>query len=289
MIEKNPAMTEFPKYLLTNLFNIFPYFCFICWVLLVLNEILYIRNSFLFAKPCVLIKNSHGKKEKKEMKKKKHEEKNIEGVSILKPLKGRTELLEKNLESFFEISYPKFEILFAVAEKNDACLELIEKLMKKYPQVDAKLLVGNDEFGVNPKLNNLIKCYEKEMMKTITLDDSIGVVHQTPVLVNPIGLGGILEWIYFSTQHARIYFLASTIGTTCVNGMSNLFRKSALDRIGGLRKFVDYIAEDYFISISLVQNGYKSVLSRYCCSQNIGNRSFQSFYSRQLRWLRLRK
>ncbi|MCS6954509.1 MAG: ceramide glucosyltransferase, partial [Bryobacteraceae bacterium] len=40
-------------------------------------------------------------------------------ISILKPLAGAEDELERNLRSFFEQEYPAFEILFAVRSAND--------------------------------------------------------------------------------------------------------------------------------------------------------------------------
>ena len=70
------------------------------------------------------------------------------GVSILKPLKfspsaaGDLRPLKENLESFFQIDYPKFEILFCVRDYDDASIKIIENLMSEYPKVNAHLLKG---------------------------------------------------------------------------------------------------------------------------------------------------
>lgn len=70
------------------------------------------------------------------------------GVTILKPLKfaanssGDFLALKSNLESFFQIEYPKFEVFFCVRECDDAAVEIVEKLIKDYPKVNAKLYIG---------------------------------------------------------------------------------------------------------------------------------------------------
>src|SRR5450432_2098246 len=45
-------------------------------------------------------------------------------VSILKPLHGLEPELEKNLDSFFRLDYPVFEILLAVDTSDDAALPI---------------------------------------------------------------------------------------------------------------------------------------------------------------------
>jgi len=64
-----------------------------------------------------------------------------EGVTILKPLKGVDELLRDNLESFFNLDYPKYEILFSIAHEKDPSRVVVEELINKYPNVDAKLII----------------------------------------------------------------------------------------------------------------------------------------------------
>lgn len=36
----------------------------------------------------------------------------------------------------------QFEILFCVQDKNDPAITVVDKLMEKYPNVDARLFVG---------------------------------------------------------------------------------------------------------------------------------------------------
>jgi ceramide glucosyltransferase len=77
-------------------------------------------------------------------------------VSILKPLKGVDEGLFENLESFFKLNYPSYEILFSVTEKTEPAISVVQKLLSKYPSADAKLVCEPQNTGPNPKINNLM-------------------------------------------------------------------------------------------------------------------------------------
>lgn len=66
----------------------------------------------------------------------------VEGVSIIRPLKGLDANLFENLESTFTQEYPKFEILLSVAHPSDQAANVVRDLMAKYPNVDAKLVIG---------------------------------------------------------------------------------------------------------------------------------------------------
>ncbi|KAJ3297122.1 hypothetical protein HDU79_004729 [Rhizoclosmatium sp. JEL0117] len=64
------------------------------------------------------------------------------GVSILRPLKGVDTNLIDNLKSAILLEYPNFEIIFSIADADDAAIQVVKDLMKEFPDVDMKLIVG---------------------------------------------------------------------------------------------------------------------------------------------------
>jgi len=64
------------------------------------------------------------------------------GVSILRPLKGLDTNLYENLESTFTQEYPNFEMIFSVADKDDQALPIVRDLMLKYPNINARMIIG---------------------------------------------------------------------------------------------------------------------------------------------------
>jgi len=50
--------------------------------------------------------------------------------------------LSDNLESFFTLVYSKYEIIFCVRDYDDSAVPIVEKLIKKYPNIPCKLLIG---------------------------------------------------------------------------------------------------------------------------------------------------
>ncbi|CAG8768795.1 728_t:CDS:2, partial [Acaulospora colombiana] len=83
----------------------------------------------------------------------------VEGVSILRPLKGLDPNMYESLETSFTQLYPKFEIIFAVADPDDPSLKIARELIEKYPDVDARITIGEQIVGVNPKINNLMEAF----------------------------------------------------------------------------------------------------------------------------------
>ncbi|GAA6016640.1 hypothetical protein JCM11491_006028 [Sporobolomyces phaffii] len=181
------------------------------------------------------------------------------GVSILRPLRGLDTNLYENLEASFLQDYPKFEIIFSVAEPDDAAIPIVEELARLYPHVEAKLLIGQEIVGVNPKINNLIRPYRQAkydllwvldsnvLTHTSTLSRSvplftptdaapgskpIGLVHHLPFAVYPDTLlGSRVEQVYMCSTHSKMYLAINHVQVaSCVTGKSCLYKKSDLAR-----------------------------------------------------------
>lgn len=69
------------------------------------------------------------------------------GVSILRPLCGIDPNLEDNLVANFLIDYDggPFEVLLCVADANDPSIAVARRVMERFPDVDARLVVGMRE------------------------------------------------------------------------------------------------------------------------------------------------
>ncbi|XP_074643665.1 ceramide glucosyltransferase-like isoform X1 [Tubulanus polymorphus] len=231
------------------------------------------------------------------------------GVSILKPLTGVDPNLYTNLETFFKMDYPSYEILFCIQDEMDPSIMVVKSLMEKYPKVDAKVFIGGKKVGLNPKINNMVQGYEASKNDLILISDSglqmkedslsmmvaslyerknIGMVHQIPHVCPREGFAGVLETVYFGTQHAKLYLALNLAGINCTTGMSCLFRKDVMDEVGGLATFGKYLAEDFFFAKAFLDKGYMMNISTYPALQNSGYYSVSHFQNRLLRWKQLR-
>lgn len=229
-------------------------------------------------------------------------------VSVLKPLKGADSGLRENLESFFRLDYPDYELLFSVAEGGDPAVKVVNELRKLYPGVRARLICGAENVGFNPKVNNLTRSYRQASSDIILISDSnvrvhsgylrrkvafltpgVGVVTAAVAGHEPRGWGGMLEATYLNTFYARGLNLAFATGNPCVIGKSMLFRRSVAARFGGLRALADYLAEDYALGEEMRKLGLSVALADEAVPQHVGEYSFRSFWDRHLRWGRIRK
>lgn len=230
-------------------------------------------------------------------------------VSILKPLKGVDFQLEENLESFFRLKYPRFELLFSVASEDDPAAVIVRRLMSRYPRVFARIFVGDVHLGQNPKVNNLIKSYQAAHHDWILISDSN--IRVSPTYLDSItsqfdpgtgivtavvsgayrglGFGAPLEATYLNTFYARWMLIASAFGAPVVIGKSMLFRKSEANRFGGVEVLSRYLAEDYMAGHAMKLLGRSVKIMNEPTVQMIGSYSFKDFWSRHVRWGRIRK
>ncbi|XP_026320997.1 ceramide glucosyltransferase [Hyposmocoma kahamanoa] len=229
------------------------------------------------------------------------------GVTILKPLTGTDLNLFSNLETFFTLDYPTYEICFCVETEHDAAVVVVNTLLHKYPHVDARLFTGGKHVGVNPKINNLQPGYLAAKYPLILISDAgirmrddtlldmvqhmredVAIVHQMPFAWDAEGFAAVYEKVFFGTAQARMYLGADLLGINCHTGMSSLVRRCALEEAGGLQAFADYLAEDYFMAKAVMAAGWKMRVSSLPALQNTGARSVGGLQARLARWARLR-
>jgi ceramide glucosyltransferase len=233
---------------------------------------------------------------------------NLYPVSILKPLKGVDDRLEQNLEGFFRLDYPDYELLFCVAQASDPAAAIARKLIARHPRVKARLFVGETVVGPNPKVNNMVQAYEAAANDWVLVSDSnvrvrpdylkrlvahlkpgVGMVTALVAGQDAWGIGGQLEAAYLNTFYARGMSLAAGLGRICVVGKCMLFQRSVARRFGGLRTLGRYLAEDFMAGEAMERLGLRITIASDPVEQVIGDYSVESFWKRHLRWGRIRK
>lgn len=216
--------------------------------------------------------------------------------------------MEDNLRSFFELDYPIYELVFSVADGDDPALGLVTKLQNEYPHIQSRVYVGARDVGVNPKINNLMCAYESASYDWVLISDSNVRVakselkHLVSHLGNNVGmvtcvvsgrnqqsLGAWLESVFLNTYLARGMVLADIAGKPCVVGKAMLFQRSVAKRFGGIQTLGCYLAEDYMAGKAIESLGMKVVIASNTVGQFLGEYSVHEFWSRHVRWGRIRK
>lgn len=229
-------------------------------------------------------------------------------VTILRPLCGLENNLDETLATGFDLDWPDYEIVFCVASSSDPAIEVARRTMAAHPEVPARLLVGEDIFSVNPKMNNLIKGWRSAQHDWIVIADSnvlmapdylhrlfirwipgTGLVCSPPIGAAPQGFAAELECAWLNSFQARWQLLADAIGIGFAQGKSMLLNRQVMARAGGFERLGGEIAEDAAATALIRGIGLKVRLVTEPFNQPLGRRSLITVWRRQLRWARLRR
>ena len=126
-------------------------------------------------------------------------------VTVLKPLHGLEPQLERNLESFFQQNYPRFELIFGARSASDPALQIVAALQRKYPQVNSSIVLSGEPAYPNAKVFSLEKMLARASSPYLVITDS-------DVCVNPNCLhdviipllateNGVVTCLYLSLIH----------------------------------------------------------------------------------------
>ncbi|MCR6501954.1 ceramide glucosyltransferase [Shinella sp. CPCC 101442] len=229
-------------------------------------------------------------------------------VSVVIPVRGIENFTAETLERAFRLTWPRYELLFCVAQGNDPIIPEIEKTAAAYPHVETRVLVGDDRISANPKLNNCVKGWQAARHDWVVLADSnvlmppeyiqhlmgswrsdSGLVCSTPLGSRPEGFWAEVECMFLNTQQARWQYAGEAIGLGFAQGKSMLWYKPMLDANGGIHALNAEIAEDAASTKLVNRLGLKVHLVSAPFEQPLGRRTEQEIWSRQARWSRLRR
>ena len=216
--------------------------------------------------------------------------------------------IEETLRSAFHLDYPRYEVIFCAASANDAAAPLVRRLIAAHPHVPARLLIGNETVSDNPKLNNVCKGWRAAAYDWIVMADSnvlmprdyierlraawradTGVVSSPPAGCRPQGFWAELECAFLNTHQLRWQYTASAIGFGFAQGKSMLYRRSQIERAGGIRLLATEPAEDAATTKLVRDLGLRVRLVDAPFEQPLGYRSAREVWARQLRWAQLRQ
>jgi len=227
-------------------------------------------------------------------------------VSILKPICGLDDEAYTNLASFCQQDYPEYQIIFAVREADDPSIEVVQKIIHHFPELDIQLVISDRTIGTNLKVSNLANAaavakhdilliadsdirvgrdYLQRVVQPLQ-DASIGVV---TCLYRSLAQGwvGILEAIGTATElQAGVLVSNQLEGIKFALGSTIVIRKEVLDAIGGFPVIADYLADDFQLGNLPTEKGYKVVLSDYVVEHVLATTTLTDSVQRQIRWAR---
>jgi ceramide glucosyltransferase len=232
----------------------------------------------------------------------------VPSVTVIRPLRGVEPFSYVALHSTFALEPAAAEILFCVESQADPIIPMVERLIAENSDRPARLLIGHDRIGANPKLNNMVKGWRAAAHDWIAFVDSnvvlpqdalqklllkadslIGLVCSPPIGSHPDGLAAKLECAFLNSYQARWQSTADALGFGFAQGKVMLFRRAVLDRAGGLEVLASEPAEDAAATKAIRALGLKVRLVDRFFEQPLGARNLEDVWQRQVRWARLRR
>jgi ceramide glucosyltransferase len=234
----------------------------------------------------------------------------LPGITVLKPLKGLDVDLYRNLSTFCEQEYPEFQILFGVADADDPAVRVVRRLQAAYPGVDIDLVIDRRVYGTNYKVSNLHNMYRAAKHDVIVIADSdirvgrdylrrlaaelqnpgVGLVTCLYRAVNAGGLPTLIETLFINTDFAPMVMVARVVEQpSYAFGATMALRRSTLDEVGGFLPLANCLADDYHLGHRIVERGYRLVLSDTVVETVLALGSWRRLLDHQLRWARTQR
>jgi ceramide glucosyltransferase len=232
----------------------------------------------------------------------------VRGISILKPLCGLDDDLEKTLEHFATLPWPTSELLLGVKDTDDAAFPLARRLAQRFP-TRVRVVVQRGSSAMNPKVNQLITLKKAARFDLLMVSDSNAIIDAAALdevvahfedptvgcVANPVSgrghqsLGALLDNLHLATFLGPGQIVAKMFGRDFIVGKSMTLRRDVLDAMGGFVRFGDYAAEDFAIGVAVTRLGYRNVIARHPVWNVATHRSVRSFFDRYRRWAVLQR
>jgi ceramide glucosyltransferase len=229
-------------------------------------------------------------------------------ISILKPLKGTDPDIYESFRSHCLQDYPEYEIVFGVSEADDPAVASVQKLQREFPERAIRLVVCSQKLGANVKVSNLEQMLAAARYQHLLVNDSDIRVERdylrrvmAPLMDAHIGMvtclyrgvpaatfGSRLEALGISTDFCPGVLVARQLegGVRFGLGSTLAFRRADLEKIGGFRSFVDFLADDYELGQRITGLGLRVELSDVVVETHLPAYNVAGFLAHQLRWAR---
>ena len=231
-------------------------------------------------------------------------------VSMLKPLHGTEDGMERNIESFFEQDYPDFELLFCARFMDDEGLQLAQSIGQRYPHVNAQYITCGEP---RPKFHNA-KVYSLAKLDSVAKND-LYVTSDADVRVEKDYLRrmvqtlkdpdvGLASCVYLGKAHEHAGFpskldavgksveMTSGVlvadmleGTRFALGATMAVRRKSFQDVGGFNELGQFYADDFVLGNRLAAQGTGVMLATHVIHLMVQNSPFWLSFRNQLRWM----
>jgi ceramide glucosyltransferase len=231
-------------------------------------------------------------------------------VTLFKPLAGRDDDLEANLESFAHIDYPSFEILFGVASPDDPAFFAARRFLARHPRLDARIVLTDPDAAINPKVAQLVGLDRAATGEVYVISDSnvrigpgylwslvaelsdprVGMVTSLFSGTGERTLGAALENLQLCCLMAPGLVAMDAVSKRPLTvGKSMAVRRRDLAQLGGFLPVGDVLAEDYALGRLFLDAGFLTRTSLEAVENRNVCCSIARTLERHTRWSKMRR
>lgn len=232
-------------------------------------------------------------------------------VSVLKPLRGLDREAYENLASFCRQDYPAYEILFCASDAADPAIPVVERLIRDFPGVPVRLLVGAEPIGANDRTNKVIRLVREARHDILVVANSN--VRAAPDYLRRLAAAfadpqvGAASMVFRSDAPGTLVARLDAIGSCAdfwtgalvavwleggpkfFHGATVALRRASLEAIGGFEAVADHATEDYVLGRRLAERGCSVALLASPFTLVLADYSLRGYLKHELlRHVRLR-
>jgi ceramide glucosyltransferase len=227
-------------------------------------------------------------------------------VSILKAVRGVDHDAYENFASYCGLDYPEYELLFAMADRNDPVIPVLEKLQKDFPDTRIAFVTDVPRIGENNKVNSLCRLVREAKHNLLVMTDSDVRVERDYLrnVVAPFkdeAVGGVTSF-YRGTGGGTLAADLDMLGM-CMESVPNALvarklegkvqfafgwtmatTKECLAEIGGWEAMANYHSDDFELGNRIAAKGYRVELMRQPVWMVFSEENVGEFLRHELRW-----
>jgi ceramide glucosyltransferase len=227
-------------------------------------------------------------------------------VSILKPVRGVDHGAYDNFASYCQLDYPKYELVFAMADPHDPVLPVIEKLQRDFPKQSIRFVTDVPRIGENNKVNSLCRLVAEAQYALLVMTDSdvrverdylrevvapfadrrVGAVTSFYRCAGGGSIGSDLDMLGMSMDSVPGALVARRLegNLQFAFGWTMATTKARLAEIGGWEAMANHHSDDFELGNRIAAKGHRVELMREPVWMVFPKQTFAEFLRHELRW-----
>ena len=227
-------------------------------------------------------------------------------ISNLKPVRGLDPDAYENFASFCRQDYPEYELIFCATDQTDACVPVIQRLMREFPQRKIRLLYSAGHTAINDKVAKLRLMEREAQYEYLVINDSDVRVDKEYLrkVIEPFRdpkVGGV-TCFYVSSREGTFIEKLQTIGMISdfyagvlvawqldgvhfALGPTMVSTKQRVRRFGGFQVLENRPADDLLFGRLIAEQGVEVKLLPYTIETVPDFRGLNQLFAKRLRWM----